>query len=1369
MKIKRRLVATVFFILLASFSHAQNHSTSYFIENQGQWPEQVIAVARLKGVDAWITSNGVTYDFYQIQSFYLPEDSLTPTKFKKTQYQRKGHVIALEFQNASPKVSYKTSMALPTVHHYYLGNNPQKWKTYIPLYKEILVQNIYSGIDVKWYFQNDQLRYDFIIHPFANPNHIQIQVKGADALRIQNNEWLMKTSLGEVRHTDLKAFQKNHSIVPVQWKLQNTLLAFELGNYDHSQTLIIDPLLWSTFILAPGIFEEKVLAMTRDKNFNPIITGTTTALSTFPTTVGAYSNVSTASGATDIFVMKLNSNTSIPIFSAFIGGNDFDYAYDIITDTSAVSANIYVTGATRSVNLPSTPGAYNPNPNINISTEYDVFVFSLSPDGSNLLALTYLGGDQSDLAYAIDRQSNGNIVITGETASTNFPTTPNAYSITPNTGLNTDNIFVSILNPNLSNLVASTYIGGSTGEVAYALTISYGNQVIIGGFAKSADYPTVSGGLASSNSGMNDAIVSIFSSDLATLQASSYYGGSGHDCIFDIALQQSSFLATGYTYSNDLPTTSNCYDSTYNGQKDAFLAVFGVPPGGSNANISYSTYFGGSNNDEGNGIEFTPFFNTWITGFTNSSDFPTLNAYDDTYNLGVDAFVIKFPGYMPSNPDYSTFFGGSDDEFSYDITAIGQEYVIAGECSSADFPVTPGAYQTTWQGGGEGFVSKIGLCTPPTLNLSSNSPVCSGQTIQLQANPGLGSYLWTGPNNFSSTQQNPTIYNATPSMTGFYVLTAGVGCPAKDSIQVIVWRLSPPTINDTSVCMNTSATFQLPTIQGGTYLWYDQPNAVTPIDSGNVFTTPALSSTTSYYVEIAYPICTTTRTQVTITIVPQLSAPNLVVSGNIACEGTTATASVNPQPGQTFYWYLVPNGGTPIRSGSSIDSLITSATQDFTIYVEYIQNGCTSARASHTFSIVHPGTVSLVQNSPITICYGKDTTLIANTPNASTHLWYNSATSNTPLATGNSFQITNITTSTAYYVEAIVSGCTTQRISVDLQVLQANAPAPFTIDICSGQSATLTPNTNAPTLLWYDSQTANIPIFNGLTFITTNLTQTTIYYVEAVENACTSIRVPITVNVINLSSPVVPNTVDFCIGQNVTLTVNPPTGVMAIWYNANQNPISQANTLTLNNLIQNTQIFVEYVQGNCTSAASSILLESLPTPIALFDYDSLSQNTYQFHNLSQDAQNYVWYFYFDNQVDSLIKNDTSPFEYSFNGTGEVQVILKAIHAQGCTDTFSLTWQLPTSVGLIWIPSAFTPNSDGKNDKLYAVFQNIQSFEWKLYDRWGNLIFLTSDPNFQWDGTFNGQNCPEGVYSYILIGKDFKGKTKRYTGSVTLLR
>lgn len=184
-------------------------------------------------------------------------------------------------------------------------------------------------------------------------------------------------------------------------------------------------------------------------------------------------------------------------------------------------------------------------------------------------------------------------MITGETRSTNFPTTPGAYSTTPNTGLNSENIFVSILNPSLSNLVASTYIGGSTGEVAYALTISYGNQVIIAGYAKSTDYPTVSGGFSSTNSGLNDAIVSIFSNVLSTLEAPTYFGGIGHDYILDFALQQSSFLAVGYTYSNNLPTTPGCYDNSYNGQKDAFLAVFGVPPGGSNAGLMYSTYIGG--------------------------------------------------------------------------------------------------------------------------------------------------------------------------------------------------------------------------------------------------------------------------------------------------------------------------------------------------------------------------------------------------------------------------------------------------------------------------------------------------------------------------------------------------------------------------------------------------------------------------------------------------------------------------------------------------------------------------------------------------------------------------------------------------------
>ncbi len=1504
----------------------------YFIENQGQWNHKVLFLAKLKNVNVWITQEGIVYDFFQNTHKISSEDFEKPLKFQKTLFERKGHVVECKFLNNSSRFKVQALEPLTTVHHYYLGKDPQKWKTNVKLYKEIYLQQIYEGIDFRAYFQNGQFRYDFIVHPFANYQQIALQILGTDKLTLENQEPVFFTSLGKIYQKDLQVLQEKQKI-QAEWKLEKNILRYVIPDYDKSKTVIIDPLLWSTFIHSTTGNDEKVTSMTRDKNFNPIITGYTTAQNLFPTTLGAYTNSSTASGMRDIFVMKLNTNTSIPIFSAFIGGDDQDIAWDIITDTSSTSSNIYITGETKSVNLPSTAGAYSPNPDINISTKSDIFIASLSSDGSSLLALTYYGGSETDVAYAMDRQSNGNIVITGVTSSVNLPMTLGTYSPSPNTNLNTNNVFVAIFNANLSSLNAATYIGGSTGENAYAITISYSDQVIIAGEAKSVDFPTIAGAHSTTSAGGNDAFASIFSSDLTTLQASTYFGGSAHEAILDISLQQSSFLATGYTsaFSTTFPTTPSCYDSTHNGGKDAFLAVFGIPPGHGNCNLLYSTYLGGSLDEEGSAVHFTTFFNIYVCGYTKSSNFPTINAFDSTINdspmnTSWDAFIMKFPGFMPTIPDFSTFMGGSNNDLAYDIVAIRENFIFVGETQSSDYPVTTGAYQPLYNSQIEGFVTKFGICNLANLGISANpQAVCPGQSIQLNASNGFASYQWTGPNGFSSTDQNPIINNATPAMTGYYKLTATQGCTVTDS--VYVWVLSdPPSVNDTTICPGNSVQYLFSSVPGANYVWYNQPTGGNPISVGINFQTSPLFTDTTFYVEIASTNCTTARDTVHIFIVnPNITS--IVQSSPITvCRGNNFTVNGNTPNATTHLWYSQASGGTPLFNGNNFT--INNLQNTITYYVEAIVSGCTTQRIAFQIQVPQPDDPNPVN---LTICSGQDVTININYNGGTIHwfdapaggnllhqgntfttpvlnqttvyyvaaqvngcysnraavtvnvipnvpapqvqdttictlspvnislsaisnysiIWYDAPTGGNILGTGSTINV-NVNQTTTYYAEAYIPNCTSSRSALTVWIVaQPNPPLVQDTTICSGTYATIyplsqsgngtflwysqasggnpiftgspfiTPSLNQDTkyyvefvvgnctssrvgmqvyvtpkpsdpspiyrsnvcfgdtvqiivaanasVLWYDSPNSNTPIHNGSFFETPNLFQNTTYYVETVLSPCTSNRIAINLNVIQVPNPTIDTLVQVCKGSYYTLFTNPPQGVNVLWYNQAQNPISNQNFLNV--LVDTTkQYFVAYTTNGCTSEKVLVTLQTIPvTANANFNYDSLGQGNYIFYNHSLNGQNFVWYFEQNNSIDSIIKGDTSAVSYTFNQSGTVQVRLRAYDSNGCFDEYNMNLEVVGSQILVWVPSAFTPNDDDKNDYWQIHYQGIKSIEWYLYDRWGNLIFQSQDPNYQWDGKMNGKPCPEGVYTYLIWAKDFQEKKKKYMGTVTLIR
>lgn len=361
------------------------------------------------------------------------------------------------------------------------------------------------------------------------------------------------------------------------------------------------------------------------------------------------------------------------LFSTFLGGYDFDYSEDMAVDSAGY---IYITGSTWSPDFPATPGSYQTEHKEGF---YDAFVSKFSPD-LKLVASTFIGGTHNDYSYAIEIDSSGNIVIAGYTFSSDFPESFGNPTM--------DNMFICKLNLELSNLIVSRCIGGSSQDEASGIAIS-GSYIYIIGFTYSNDFPNTTGKAQPSYGGSGDSVVVRLNQDFSTFDAT-YLGGSGQDKCKDIAIDSSNNIyVVGYTNSSDFPSASNGAA----GSDDGFVAK--VSPDLSA--ISKSIYLGGGSDDYANGIICDDSDNLYVTGSTESEDFPTTTGcYNTTHNGESDLFVTKLDQGL--NISASTYIGGSSSDSGSKVATESHSVFIAGTTLSEDFPVIEGCYDTIHNG-----------------------------------------------------------------------------------------------------------------------------------------------------------------------------------------------------------------------------------------------------------------------------------------------------------------------------------------------------------------------------------------------------------------------------------------------------------------------------------------------------------------------------------------------------------------------------------------------------------------------------------------------------------------------------------------------
>jgi hypothetical protein len=594
--------------------------------------------------------------------------------------------------------------------NYLLGNDPAQWHRAVPLFGRVASPQVYPGIDLVYYGNDQQqLEYDLDLAPGADPSQISLRFAGQQGQTVDaQGDLVLHLAGGDMVQQAPVVYQQGsagtRTSVASRYVLRDDgTLRVTLGAYDGSRPLVIDPILtYSTYLGGSGNDQSKSIAV--DSSGNVYVGGYTYSFN-FPT-VSPFQSAN--SSGLDGFVAKLNAAGAL-VYATYIGGSNSNFDARIAADDAG---NAYVVGSTNSTDFPTR----NPVQGSFAGGGYDAFVAKLNATGG-LVYSTYLGGSGYDVGNGIAADAAGNAYVDGYTTSTDFPTDGTIGSITANNR----NAFVVKLNA-AGGLGYSLLVGGSGDTSANVIAVNPAGNAYITGYSTSINLPVSAGAVQPVAGGGGDVFVAEVNGAGTRLVWSTYLGGSGFDTGNEIAVDRfGNVYVTGNTSSTNWPTASPAQASFGGGPTDVFVTELNA----TGTALVYSTYLGGSGDDVGGGIAVDLSGNTYVSGYTSSTNFPTVSPLQAAYGGGTyDCYVAKLNS--TGALVHSTYLGGSgeDECFAVAVDEVGNAYVT-GYTTSTNFP-TASPLQATNGGGQDAFVAKLLFDPSATGPLTFTTPTGSG-------------------------------------------------------------------------------------------------------------------------------------------------------------------------------------------------------------------------------------------------------------------------------------------------------------------------------------------------------------------------------------------------------------------------------------------------------------------------------------------------------------------------------------------------------------------------------------------------------------------------------------------------------------------
>ena len=712
-----------------------------FIENKCQWPEQVQFGASVQHVFFTINPTGFAYTFidqgnvaelHQNSHESDQESSVIP----ETDVLISGHHVTTTFMGANRNSKSVPFGKLPAYYNYFLGSDESQWSSNVSAFEGVLFTAFYSGIDLKVYSQNENLKYEFIVEAGADPSQISFQYDGADQVKLIEGDLVVKASQFSFIEKKPVVYQIIHDeivYVNSEYQLQEGKVGFCLADYDPCYPLIIDPvLIFSTY--SGSTADNWGSTATHGEHgtlysagvTNPSVSGG----GIFPTTSGAFQVA--YGGLYDIGILKYDSTGSQLLYASYLGGSGSESPHSLVVNKDQ---ELLVLGTTGSSNFPTTQNAFDRTYNggvaeanvITYGTGSDLFVAKISADGKQLLASSLFGGSANDglnpsssslvvnygdqLRGDIISDIDNNIYVSTVTSSANFPVT-NSFGLAYMGGA-TDALLLK-LSPDLSQIVWAGFLGGNGVDASHTIKFDLDGNLVVGGGSSSLDFPTTTGTYQPLHAGSVDGWIAKIKNDGSSIIASTFTGTPQFNQVYFVDLDSDgNIYAYGQT-SGSFPTTPGVYKNSNSGQFlqkfDAtlstliFSTVFGSGIGIPNisptaflvndCNNIYLSGWGGLINSA-----FARFWNSSTVGMPTTS-----NAYQKTTS-GSDFYFIVLTS-DATQLLYATFLGGTQSRTHvdggtsrFDKSGVVYHAVCSG-CQSlnstghatSDFPTTAGAW-----------------------------------------------------------------------------------------------------------------------------------------------------------------------------------------------------------------------------------------------------------------------------------------------------------------------------------------------------------------------------------------------------------------------------------------------------------------------------------------------------------------------------------------------------------------------------------------------------------------------------------------------------------------------------------------------------
>ncbi|MBI2271837.1 MAG: SBBP repeat-containing protein [Bacteroidetes bacterium] len=767
-----------------------------FRKNLGQWDDNILFESGTSGIHMYFMKDGIS--FASVREVENNTKNRSAHKINAAGDKHEYLVWNMKFLGCNKKIKYTSEGERKSKINYLIGNDPSRFVTSTPDYNAIQYHDLYDKIDLRYYSSGNKIEYDYIVKPGGRPDQIKMNFEGIKKVKVKKDGVLeIKTEWGST--TDLAPY------------------SYQVINGVKKQVNVRYYLVDDTTV---GFDCQSDIDPANDLIIDPVIL-----------------YYSTYVGAT-----QASSDGLTP----------WGYIFDIEADSQG---NAYVTGWYDGTGFPTKAGNYDAS--YNLAT--DVFVFKLNPTGTNIIFGTYVGGNQKDEGNGINIDTQGNVYVTGQTASPNFPTTAGAFDVSYN---GVAEAFVLKLNPTGTTLIYSTYLG-ATSTRGSGIVVNGAGEAFISGTTADPAFPVTAGCYDNTfNGGPSDIFVTKLNAGGSAVLYSTYIGGSADtgtgsngnygasEIGYRIRLDgPGDVYVTGWSTANNFPTTAGCFDPTYNGSTppDADAIVFKLSPNGGGAtDLKYSTYLGGAYGEIANDIGVNAAGEAFVTGASSSNNFPTTPAsYDPSYNGPVTSgpsnpFVVRLNS-AGSALVYSTFLGfGGGLEYGMSIRVNSKNQAYVAVPYPTNVPMTSCSYKNIktgtnvallklnssgsnllWTGliGGSGIDADFSTTHIALVENGCNESLIMTNTTHSHDFPVTPGAFQTG---FAGAQDQPAVSRFTQTFDANFTLPSAAcnvsagfintsnQCGLWDSVQTWLWDFGDGT---TSNLLSPSHTYTAP----GTY------------------------------------------------------------------------------------------------------------------------------------------------------------------------------------------------------------------------------------------------------------------------------------------------------------------------------------------------------------------------------------------------------------------------------------------------------------------------------------------------------------------------------------------------------------------------